>query len=75
MGASDPNAVKAAAHTLKSSSAQVGAVRLSALCKELEALGRSGSLGGAAELAEEIAGELESTCERLVAEAFGARDD
>jgi len=72
---SDPEALRTAAHTLKSSSAQVGAVRLSALCKELEAVGRSGSMEGAAALADEIAGELETICERLAAESFGARDD
>ena len=71
---SDPEALGVAAHTLKSSSAQIGAVRLSALCKELEALGRSGSMQGAAALCDEVAGELESTCERLAAEGFGARD-
>jgi signal transduction histidine kinase/CheY-like chemotaxis protein/HPt (histidine-containing phosphotransfer) domain-containing protein len=75
VAASDPEAARAAAHTLKSSSAQIGAVRLSALCKELEALGRSGSMEGVAELFDEIAGEHESTCERLAAEGFGARDD
>jgi len=73
--ASDPKAVTAAAHTLKSSSAQIGAVRLAALCKELEALGRNGSIEGAADLSDEIAGEHESVCERLAAEGFGARDD
>ncbi|MBW1689088.1 MAG: response regulator, partial [Deltaproteobacteria bacterium] len=75
VAASDPKAVAAAAHPLKSSSAQIGAVRLSALCKEFEALGRSGSMEGAQELFDEIAGEHESTCERLAAERFGARDD
>jgi CheY-like chemotaxis protein/HAMP domain-containing protein len=75
VAAADPKAVAAAAHTLKSSSAQIGAVRLSALCKELEALGRSGSVEGAPELFDEIAGEYESICERLAAERFGARDD
>jgi CheY-like chemotaxis protein/HPt (histidine-containing phosphotransfer) domain-containing protein len=37
----DASGVQSAAHTLKSSSAQVGAVTLSELCKELEAMGRS----------------------------------
>jgi len=75
VAASDPKAVAAAAHTLKSSSAQIGAVRLSALCKELEALGRSGSLERVPELFDEIVCEHESTCERLAVERFGARDD
>ncbi|MDH3467906.1 MAG: PAS domain-containing protein [Gammaproteobacteria bacterium] len=37
----DALGVQSAAHTLKSSSAQVGAVTLSELCEELEAMGRS----------------------------------
>ena len=42
----DPQRVAKAAHALKSSSHNVGAVGLSALCRELEALGRSGSSDG-----------------------------
>jgi len=38
-----------AAHTLKSSSATFGALTLSALCKELELLGREHQLAGAEE--------------------------
>jgi signal transduction histidine kinase/DNA-binding response OmpR family regulator len=75
VAASDPEAAAGAAHTLKSSSAQVGAVRVSALCKELETRGRSGSMEGVAELLDEVAGELESASERLAAERFGVRDD
>src|SRR5262249_20243707 len=40
-------AVRQAAHSLKSSSAQVGALALSAHCKELEALGRANTLANA----------------------------
>jgi len=40
--------LRVAAHTLKSSSANVGARMLSDLCRELEELGRSGSLENAA---------------------------
>jgi HPt (histidine-containing phosphotransfer) domain-containing protein len=39
--------VRQAAHSLKSSSAQVGALALSAHCKELEALGRANTLTNA----------------------------
>ena len=42
--AADASALVAPAHTLKSSSASVGAVRLSELARELEALGRTGSV-------------------------------
>ncbi len=64
-----------AAHQLKSSSAQLGAQRLSALCKELEVLGRSGSTQGAAEILGRLREELGQVQEALAAESFGARDD
>jgi HPt (histidine-containing phosphotransfer) domain-containing protein len=38
-----------AAHSLKSSSANFGAVRLSRMCKELEDMGKVGNLDGAGE--------------------------
>ncbi|MEN8762665.1 MAG: response regulator [Thiogranum sp.] len=44
----DAEAMRVAAHTLKSSSANVGARVLADLCRELEELGRSGSLDNAA---------------------------
>ena len=40
----DPKALQLAAHSLKSSSAYIGAMRLSALAKELEMTGRSSTL-------------------------------
>lgn len=43
-GAHDAEALVRPAHTLKSSSATVGAMRLSAIARELEMAGRSGSL-------------------------------
>jgi two-component system, sensor histidine kinase and response regulator len=43
----DIKALERAAHTLKSSSANIGASRMSGLCFELEKLGRAGSLNGA----------------------------
>jgi HPt (histidine-containing phosphotransfer) domain-containing protein len=48
----DANALKVAAHSLKSSSAYVGAMRLSALSKDLEMIGRSGSTEGSEEKSE-----------------------
>ena len=48
----DANALKVAAHSLKSSSAYVGAMRLSALSKDLEMIGRSGSTVGSKEKSE-----------------------
>lgn len=49
--ASNPEALRQAAHALKSSSANIGAIRLSALCRELEQLGRDGRTAGAKDLA------------------------
>jgi len=44
----DGETLRRAAHTLKSSSADQGAILLSGLCKELEDIGRTGTLTGAA---------------------------
>ena len=46
----DAAAVRLAAHTLKSGSADMGAQELSQACAELEALGKEGELDGAAQL-------------------------
>jgi HPt (histidine-containing phosphotransfer) domain-containing protein len=74
VAAGDPAAMARATHTLKSSSAQVGARKLSLLCKELEARGRAGSMEGAQELLAEICQELEAVQEALAVEQLGARD-
>jgi signal transduction histidine kinase/DNA-binding response OmpR family regulator/HPt (histidine-containing phosphotransfer) domain-containing protein len=66
--AGDLAAVTSAAHTLKSSSAQVGAKRFSAVCKEIEARARARSIEGVAELLEEFNSELEAAQEALAAE-------
>jgi HPt (histidine-containing phosphotransfer) domain-containing protein len=54
----DAKGLMMAAHSLKSSSAYVGAMRLSALAKELEMMGRSNSLGGAIELSQRLKTEF-----------------
>ena len=74
LAAEDPLAAARAAHTLKSSSAQVGADHLAILCKELESLGRGGSLEGAPALADQISAQLENVREALVVADFGVRD-
>ncbi|HBL27532.1 MAG TPA: hybrid sensor histidine kinase/response regulator [Acidobacteria bacterium] len=48
-----------AAHALKGSSGQLGATRVSALCRELEQAGRSASLAGLEARLDELAGEIE----------------
>lgn len=45
----DAKALQISAHSLKSSSAYVGAMRLSAMSKDLEMMGRSGALDGVTE--------------------------
>ena len=58
----DTDSFRRAAHSLKSNAASFGAMTLSTLAKDLEALARSGSLDGAASRVERLAGE----CERVV---------
>jgi HPt (histidine-containing phosphotransfer) domain-containing protein len=55
----DSKALMVAAHSLKSSSAYIGALRLSALSKELEEMGRSGQIDDAASKAKELRAEYE----------------
>jgi HPt (histidine-containing phosphotransfer) domain-containing protein len=50
--ASDPAAIVRPAHTLKSSSASLGAMRLSAIARAIEEAGRAGSADG---LADDVA--------------------
>lgn len=54
----DAKGLQLAAHSLKSSSAYIGAMRLSALAKELEMMGRSSSLTGAEEKAQALRDEF-----------------
>jgi CheY-like chemotaxis protein/HPt (histidine-containing phosphotransfer) domain-containing protein len=67
----DSAAMASAAHTLKSSSAQLGAARLSALCKEVEARGLARSSEEIADLLREFDAELELAQEALAAEQLG----
>jgi len=57
--AGDPAAIVRPAHTLKSSSASLGAMRLAAICRAIEEAGREGradSLGADADLVQETWG-------------------
>jgi len=62
----DPDKLKAAAHSFKSSSANLGAVRLADVCRELETLGRRGSTEGALPLLRQVEEEY-----RMVRAALG----
>jgi signal transduction histidine kinase/CheY-like chemotaxis protein/HPt (histidine-containing phosphotransfer) domain-containing protein len=62
----DADALRGIAHSLKSSSANLGALRLSALARELELQGRAGRLEGAAALVESLSREWERVRSALV---------
>jgi CheY-like chemotaxis protein len=64
-GRGDAAALRMAAHTLKSSSANLGAMALSASCKELETLAREGRIEGAAAAVAGIEAEFERVRARL----------
>jgi HPt (histidine-containing phosphotransfer) domain-containing protein len=55
----DAGGVRRVAHGLKSNGADFGARKFSALCKELEVMGKSGDLEGAEDLYSLIATEFE----------------
>ncbi len=69
----DPEALRNAAHSLKSSSANIGALRLSALCKEVERLGRDKTIGDADERLATIRTEFERVEQALERERGEAR--
>jgi two-component system sensor histidine kinase/response regulator len=62
----DPQAVERAAHSIKGSAANLGATRLAEITGHLEALGRAGALGGAAEVVDDAAVELDRVRVALV---------
>jgi len=64
----DAKGLHMAAHSLKSSSAYVGAMRLSALAKELELMGRSNSLEGAKDKTQRLKTEFMKVMTALEAE-------
>ena len=64
----DPDALRHAAHSLKSSSANLGALSLAALCRDLEFLGRDGTTAGADALLARIEVLFPRVCEQLARE-------
>ncbi len=64
----DPDALGQAAHSLKSSSSSLGAVRLADLCLQLEDIGRANSTKDAARILEEVEHEYERVRVALIAE-------
>jgi two-component system sensor histidine kinase/response regulator len=59
LSSGDAQALRRAAHSLKSNSASFGATHLHKLCKQLEDMGQAGELDGAAALTAEIEGEYQ----------------
>jgi CheY-like chemotaxis protein len=64
----DAAALHRTAHSLKSSSATLGALRLAALCKEAESMGRTNTLEGMPSLWEQLEAEYTVVQEALTAE-------
>ena len=62
----DSQAARRAAHSFKSSSGNLGALRLATFCKELEASGRSGNLACAGTLLADIEAEYQRVSEALM---------
>jgi HPt (histidine-containing phosphotransfer) domain-containing protein len=69
--AGDAQVLQRAAHTLKSSGASLGALPLSALCAELETMGRESQLEGAKEKAARVEAEYERVKTALAAQCAG----
>ena len=65
LGGKDAASVRRAAHSLKSNAAGFGAMPLSTLAKDLEALAASGSLDGAAPRVERLADECDRVAQAL----------
>lgn len=61
----NPAEIKSAAHALKGSAASVGAVLVSGLCAQLEAIGRAGSTDGIDDLLRVIEPEVVRAREEL----------
>jgi len=72
--ASDTQSVERVAHTLKGSSGNMGAQKMSAICAELEDVGASGDLSRAPELLERLEEESGRVRTALEAELARSRD-
>jgi HPt (histidine-containing phosphotransfer) domain-containing protein len=68
LAASDLEEIRSAAHSLKSSSANLGARNLAQMCAALEASARAGSIGTDAPKAEAIEHEYQAVCAALLTE-------
>lgn len=73
VGTGDAAGVRHVAHTLKSSSASIGAIKLSSLCAEIEAGAREGRIQGMTERTDELCAELDAVLEALKLERISER--
>jgi HPt (histidine-containing phosphotransfer) domain-containing protein len=69
---SDLNSIRHAAHTMKSSSASLGAIDLSQMCAKLEAAARAGAIPADAPSAKTIEAEFAEVRVALIAEIEAA---
>ena len=69
LGGASPDRVARAAHSLKSSSGNIGASRMYSLCATIESTARQGSLDGVAEMVEQLASELDRALAALAQSA------
>ncbi len=67
LGQGDADAVRQVAHSLKGSSANIGAARLSARCQLLEDAGRAGNLARCRELFPEVSQDWRAVAAALAA--------
>ncbi|MGJ9418653.1 response regulator [Massilia sp. CMS3.1] len=65
IGGQDADTVRRVAHSLKSASANVGAETLARLCKDLEQMGRTASVTGAASLLTDMEEEFQAVRQSL----------
>jgi two-component system sensor histidine kinase/response regulator len=72
LAAADPAAIVRPSHTLKSSSASIGAMRLSSICRTIEETGRSGRLDGLDAAVASAAATWTATLEALSEAGFHA---
>ncbi len=61
----DGNALQEAAHSLKSSSANLGAMQMSEICKQLELMGKENDITSAKQLIQQLKNEFELACSAL----------
>ena len=65
LGSANAEQLARAAHSLKSSSGNIGASRMYSLCATIESNARQGKLAGAAEMVEQLTAELDRALEAL----------